>query len=529
MVGTGHVVRQRDGLRELIVGGGALAGGRQHLAQVVLRAGHAQVPRAEHFAVDRLRRLQVLARFVEARGLAQQVAVVVLAEGHDVAARTEVLPRGAQPFEVQRLGAGEVVARLVRARQVERGTRPRLGLRIGLPQGQQRGLQVRGRLVRAAQLVERVAQQHVGLRQRLGRRRGQRLQGGQRLFALLQRGVELAAAQRGVGPRQQGLCALRAAVAAQFGRQRQGLVVQRGGLVQQVEVAAQAAEQYQQLEPQRVVRAMLGEQQLRALLEQFLAGHLVRRPRTRAGARAVVEQAEQEALRGLRTLGGLPGLVRLPHHQRAAGQRGRQRQRRQAHRQPVPPGEATEHVAQAVGPREDWPVLHMTFNVLGHGGHRGIAFGRQLAQGLLHDHVEVATQLPRQCARCNAGQGGLRVAQRQPARPHRVGMQDGLFQRGRGIARRPVHAPAEQQLEQHRAQGVDVGGRAHRAAGDLLRRGIEPGRRCTRAAGARQLGAGLACVGGLHSGAASGAPAPIPRVTGADGSRLGYSGSRGRG
>ena len=103
----------------------------------------------------------------------------------------------------------------------------------------------------------------------------------------------------------------------------------------------------------------------------------------------------------------------------------------------------------------------MALDVVDHRFDRGVTLGDRLLQRLQHDGVEIAAQRAPQ----------FRVSH-GVARPGRLGGEDRLFERSPGVALEPVRARAGEQLEQQHAEAVDVGPRADRLAGDLLRRGV---------------------------------------------------------
>ena len=132
-------------------------------------------------------------------------------------------------------------------------------------------------------------------------------------------------------------------------------------------------------------------------------------------------------------------------------------------------------VGHGIGTGEDRLLGEVAAQVLGQGGDRGVALLGAFLQGLGDDGVEVAPQLaPQARVAGRVGQAGGLGLQDRPVQGGR---------RGPGLAGRV--AAREEEIEQG-AQGVDVGGRGHALARDLLGRGERRGEGAPRFQ--RQLG-----------------------------------------
>ena len=204
-------------------------------------------------------------------------------------------------------------------------------------------------------------------------------------------------------------------------------------------------------------------------VQQGLGGCLTIRFGSGQARVGTTENTQQEVLHRLCTSRLGAGFVGLPGHAQHTGQQGEGKRRSHGHHQSVAPNQLGGAVPQRDAPRRNRQVLAVAQQIIGQVGHRGITIIRRDLQGLVDDGVEVTAQ----------GAAARRVL-------HMAGRQRRVD--GRGRARLCGHGGrAGEQLEQHQAQGVHIGGHAHRRPRQLLGCGVA--RRGQHALGAGQRGA----------------------------------------
>lgn len=187
------------------------------------------------------------------------------------------------------------------------------------------------------------------------------------------------------------------------------------------------------------------------------------------------------------------------HAQRADGQRhlalghGRtqpceEAQQAQAGRQHHPAvalQKAQQHVGGRARPCADRALVEVGAQVRGQRLHAGVAQRGLLAQGLHQDVVQVAGQ-----ARAQHAPGwvsGLGIT--QPAGPHGLFLQHAAGRLHGGGGATACGPRSGEQLVEHDAQAVDVGGRRHRLAAHLLRARIVRRVRTRTPEGGQAIGA----------------------------------------
>src|SRR5690606_4402833 len=103
---------------------------------------------------------------------------------------------------------------------------------------------------------------------------------------------------------------------------------------------------------------------------------------------------------------------------------------------------------------------------------RGVSPLRVARQRLEQDGVEVAAQLPLEPPKLTPTGAGRGAATRLRRRAWHALSGELRRQGGARAPRAPVRERAHQQLVEHDAERVDVGGGGHRLAEDLLRGGV---------------------------------------------------------
>jgi hypothetical protein len=219
---------------------------------------------------------------------------------------------------------------------------------------------------------------------------------------------------------------------------------------------------------------------------------LARRDLATLGLRGIdrLEEIGEEGrdLGRLLRLGSRPVAFPGEAHRIEAGEAGHQGHDGPGGREPGPVSadELAGAIAQRVGPRPDRAAVQVAGDVVRQLLHRSVPPGRLLPERHQHDGVEVAGQPPPQSVGRRAARRrhrrrrhGAPVAVLGPFGPeHRrtgpfgVGRGDGNFDRLRGAVGEPVGTVSTEQLAQHDAELVDVGGGGDGVTLDLFRAGV---------------------------------------------------------
>ena len=193
------------------------------------------------------------------------------------------------------------------------------------------------------------------------------------------------------------------------------------------------------------------------LADRRRAGRAVLRLQLAAGT----DDLEQEVARGVRAARlGLRAL-RLPEAHRGAGDQHAEHERRHAERGAVASHEAAQALRARDMARADRLAVEMAAQVFRKLLDRAIALRRHRRQRLGQNRIEIAAQLALQPARI------------EPADFAREsGIDEFRSRAGFAGAAAALRALAAEQLVQHDGERIDVGGRGHGGARELLRRGV---------------------------------------------------------
>ena len=265
----------------------------------------------------------------------------------------------------------------------------------------------------------------------------------------------------------------------------------------QREIAIDLADRVEERRLRLGIAAELGLDPLRAAIENFASGDRLplRVRRIRLPEQAGDEPRHAFDPRGFGAgaipLDGrdrllLPGAPRLDHRRDEADRERGDDQRSGEHRRAMPRHELPRAIRPAVRPGGDRQPVEMARDVLLQEVDRGVAARGILVQRLHHDRVQVAGEAALQPIGARAPdtgdllgvvrdgvRRGIDAADRSQradgaARRRRLALADAALDVGRRLRREPVRLEAGEELIEHGAERVHIGGGRDRRARHLL-------------------------------------------------------------